>query len=224
MADILLVLLFNLLLFSRDRFVMSQSRKEESCIADNLVDVREVSKIEAAEWLYRVLQEEDEESLTNVDGKGFGRPLSQHGIEAWLGPTETPSGIYSSAVSFLAYEGDRPAAHCGVKAGVVHQYKNGIQVGYLVVVYTATEFRSKGMASAVVRAATAHAFSKLGMEEVAFLVFDRNTAAQAFYKGLGFRPTDIKLNRGGLPMTLWTIELEEFTESVKEMKSGQFQI
>ena len=185
---------------------MSQEGKSQEPV------VRIVATSHAASWLFQVLQEEDDKTLDNLDGKGFGRPVTQQGIEDWLGPVETPNGKYCSAISFLTYQDNQTGVHCGIKTGVVHQYKDGIKVGYLVTVYSATNFQKQGLATAAVKAATSHAFSKLQVKEVAFLLADRNTAAQAFYKRIGFGPTAINFLRGGIPMTLWTISNESFNE------------
>lgn len=214
-----LLLVLILLLIELFSTLHSHDQKPDSCSAGTATSqqhpvVQQVPISRAADWIFHaLLEEENGEVLDNVDGKAFGRPLVKERIHNWLGPMETPNGKYSSATSFSAYipNNNQPTAHCGIKTGVVHQYKNGMEVGYLVTVYTATRFRKQGMARAVVQAATQHAFETLGVEEVAFLLADRNTVAQAFYKNIGFGPSDIMFQRGGIPMTLWTISAESFS-------------
>ena len=172
--------------------------------------VERVQPSEAAEWLFGVLQKEPEDVLGNLDGGGFGRPLTLAGIQKWLDPFETASGNYDRCNSFLSYKNTQPAAHCAVRVARIHSYNDGGKLGYLAVVYTAQDFRNRGMGSAAVRAATQYALASLEVEEVAFLLANRNKTAQAFYHGLGFHPTEQRFVKAGIAMTLWTVSREEF--------------
>eukprot|EP00008_Paramoeba_atlantica_P007061 CAMPEP_0201490386 /NCGR_PEP_ID=MMETSP0151_2-20130828/26528_1 /ASSEMBLY_ACC=CAM_ASM_000257 /TAXON_ID=200890 /ORGANISM="Paramoeba atlantica, Strain 621/1 / CCAP 1560/9" /LENGTH=172 /DNA_ID=CAMNT_0047876349 /DNA_START=17 /DNA_END=535 /DNA_ORIENTATION=+ len=159
----------------------------------------------AAQFLLDSLSKEEEEVVTNVDGKQFGRPLTKEGILAFYAEKENIRGIYgiSSVYLFRDKETKEIIGHCSLSPVIKYHFDWNIKkdVDFFVgLVYVVPERRREGIATSMVKSVV----SQKSPEHVLNLfVAKRNQDAIRFYKRCGFVKTDITIVNGGAEMALW---------------------